>query len=89
MSNKAIEAVLERVDALLSRTPDAGLEMAKIILLEENEKYFNKPSHREMVEDAFQCGYLRGFREAVGIQDKSNIEETSSTWYRRTYENGN
>jgi xanthine dehydrogenase YagT iron-sulfur-binding subunit len=57
MSNKAIEAVLERVNALLSRTPDAGLEMAKIILLEENEKYFNKPTHRESHQDAFQCGY--------------------------------
>jgi len=87
MSNKAIEAALERVNALLSRTPDAGLEMAKIILLEENEKYADKPTHREMIEDAFQAGYLRGFREAVGLQSKSNVEELSSTWYRRTYEN--
>jgi hypothetical protein len=89
MSNKAIEAVLERVNALLSRTPDAGLEMAKIILLEENEKYFNKPTHRESHQDAFQCGYLRGFREAVGLQSKSNLEESSWMWYSMTYENGN
>lgn len=88
MSNKAIEAVLERVNALLSRTPDAGLEMAKIILLEENEKYVNKPTYRELVEDAFQAGYLLGYREAIGMQSKSNVEELSSTWYRKTYENG-
>jgi len=55
--------------------------------LEENEKYADKPTHREMIEDAFQAGYLRGFREAVGLQSKSNVEELSSTWYRRTYEN--
>lgn len=87
MSNKAIEVALERVNALLSRTPDAGLEMAKIILLEENEKYKNQPTHREIVEDAFQSGYMVGFREAVGLQSKSHIEETSATWYRRKYEN--
>ena len=87
MSNKGIETALERVNALLSRTPDAGLAMAKIILIEENEKYKNKPSHRETIEDAFQSGYMVGFREAVGLQSKSNIEETSATWYSRKYEN--
>jgi len=87
MSNKAIEAALERVNALLSRTPDAGLEMAKHILLEENDKSKDKMSHSESHQDAFQAGYLRGFREAVGLQSKSNLEETSYAWYILTYGN--
>ena len=89
MSNKAIDVALERVNALLSRTPDAGLEMAKIILLEENEKYVDKPTHREMIEDAYQAGYLRGFREGVNLQDKSHVEELSATFYETHYGNRN
>lgn len=87
MSNKAIESALERVNALLLRTPDAGLEMARVILLEENEKYKDKMSHADSHQDAFQAGYMRGFREAIGLQSKSNLEETSWAWYNLTYGN--
>lgn len=82
---------LQRIDALLMRTPDAGLEMAKAILQEELYKFNFEPEMgiRPIVEDSFQAGYLQGFREAVNLQDKSHIEESSATFYEKTYAHRN
>jgi hypothetical protein len=89
MTQIPLQRAIDRINALLSRTPDAGLEMAKIILTEELENYNYNPDNgfRHIVEDSFQAGYLLGFREAVNLQDKSHVEESSATFYEKHYGN--
>lgn len=89
MTQIPLQRAIDRINALLSRTPDAGLEMAKILIQEELESYNHNPEMgiRHIVEDSYQAGYLRGFREGVGLQDKSHVEELSATFYQKHYAN--
>jgi hypothetical protein len=89
MTQIPLQRAIDRINALLSRTADAGLEMAKIVLTEELESFNYNPEMgiRHIVEDAYQAGYLRGFREGVNLQDKSHVEELSATFYEKNYGN--